>query len=257
MRIDVSLLPALAAVFVLVFARVGAMVMLLPGFGESNIPTRVKLSIALLLTLIILPLHRSAYTVDLNSMTSLGVLMVHEIIIGIVLGATARVTLSALSVAGSVIAQQLGLGFVTAVDPTQGQQGQIIGNFLTILGLTLLFATDSHYLVIAALSDSYRIFAPGDLMPSGDVASLATTAFAASFKLGLQLSAPFLVFGLVFNIGLGVLARLMPQMQVYFVGVPLSIMAGFLIFGLVLAGMMGTYLDYFIGVMHQLTPPLK
>jgi flagellar biosynthetic protein FliR len=257
MRIDVSLLPALAAVFVLVFARVGAMVMLLPGFGESNIPTRVKLSIALLLTLIILPLHRTAYTVDLNSMTSLGVLMVHEIIIGIVLGATARVTLSALSVAGSVIAQQLGLGFVTAVDPTQGQQGQIIGNFLTILGLTLLFATDSHYLVIAALSDSYRIFAPGDLMPSGDVASLATTAFAASFKLGLQLSAPFLVFGLVFNIGLGVLARLMPQMQVYFVGVPLSIIAGFLIFGLVLAGMMGTYLDYFIGVMHQLTPPLK
>jgi flagellar biosynthetic protein FliR len=233
------------------------MVMLLPGFGESNIPTRVKLSIALLLTLIILPLHRTAYTVDLNSMTSLGVLMVHEIIIGIVLGATARVTLSALSVAGSVIAQQLGLGFVTAVDPTQGQQGQIIGNFLTILGLTLLFATDSHYLVIAALSDSYRIFAPGDLMPSGDVASLATTAFAASFKLGLQLSAPFLVFGLVFNIGLGVLARLMPQMQVYFVGVPLSIIAGFLIFGLVLAGMMGTYLDYFIGVMHQLTPPLK
>ena len=154
MRIDVSLLPALAAIFVLVFARVGAMVMLLPGFGESNIPARVKLSIALLLTLIILPLHRNAYHVDLTSISSLGVLMVHELIIGIVLGATARVTLSALNVAGSVIAQQLGLGFVTAVDPTQGQQGQIIGNFLTILGLTLLFATDSHYLVIAALSDS-------------------------------------------------------------------------------------------------------
>ncbi|MBR0696282.1 flagellar biosynthetic protein FliR [Bradyrhizobium lablabi] len=254
MRIDVSLLPALAAVFVLVFARVGAMVMLLPGFGESNIPTRVKLSIALMLALIILPLHRSAYHVDVTSITSLGVLMVHEIIIGIVLGATARVTLSALSVAGSVIAQQLGLGFVTSVDPTQGQQGQIIANFLTILGITLLFATDSHYLVIAALSESYRIFSPGEVMPTGDVASLATSAFAAAFKIGLQLSAPFLVFGLVFNIGLGILARLMPQMQVYFVGVPLSIVAGFLIFGLVLAAMMGTYLDYFLGVMRQLAP---
>jgi flagellar biosynthetic protein FliR len=62
------------------------------------------------------------------------------------------------------------------------------------------------------------------------------------------------VFGLVFNIGLGVLARLMPQMQVYFVGVPLSIMIGFLIFAAVITAMMGTYLDYFIGVMHQLTP---
>src|SRR6202011_1789038 len=167
MRIDVSLLPALAATFMLVFARIGAMVMLLPGLGESNIPVRVKLAIALLLTLIILPLHRTAYHVDLNSMTSLMVLMVYEIIIGIVLGATARVTLAALQVAGSVIAQQLGLGFVTAVDPTQGQQGLLIGNFLTILGLTLLFATDSHHLVIAALSDSYSIFSPGELMPSG------------------------------------------------------------------------------------------
>ena len=254
MRVDISLLPALAATFMLVFARVGAMVMLLPGFGESNIPVRIKLGIALLLTLIILPLHRAAYQVDLTSMSSLGVLMVHEIVIGIVLGATARVTLSALAIAGSVIAQQLGLGFVTAVDPTQGQQGLLIGNFLTILGMTLLFATDSHHLVISALNESYRIFSPGELLPSGDVAALATRAFAAAFKIGMQLSAPFLVFGLVFNIGLGVLARLMPAMQVYFVGVPLSIMVGFLIFALVLSAMMGTYLNYFTGVMHELIP---
>jgi flagellar biosynthesis protein FliR len=245
MRIDISLLPALAAAFMLVFARIGAMVMLLPGFGETNIPVRIKLAIALALTLIILPLHRAAYHIDMQSMAPLMVML---------LGATARVTLSALQVAGSVIAQQLGLGFVTAVDPTQGQQGLLIGNFLTILGLTLLFATDTHYLVIAALNDSYAIFSPGEFMPSGDIASLATRAFAAAFKIGAQLAAPFLVFGLVFNMGLGVLARLMPQMQVYFVGVPLAILAGFLIFAAVLTTMMGTYMDYFVGVMHQLIP---
>lgn len=254
MRIDITLLPALAAAFMLVFARIGAMVMLLPGLGEANIPVRIKLAIALLLTLVILPLHRAAYNIDMQSITALLVLMMHEIVIGIVLGATARVTLSALQVAGSVIAQQLGLGFVSTVDPTQGQQGLLVGNFLTILGLTLLFATDSHHLVIAALNDSYAIFSPGEAMASGDVASLATRAFTAAFKIGIQLSAPFLVFGIVFNIGLGVLARLMPAMQVYFVGVPLSILAGFLILALVLATMMGTFLDYFTGVMHQLIP---
>ena len=253
MRIDVSLLPALGAAFMLVFARIGAMVMLLPGLGEVNIPVRIKLGIALALTLIILPLHRAAYHVDMQSITPLAVMMVHEIIIGVVLGATARVTLSALQVAGSIIAQQLGLGFVTSVDPTQGQQGVLIGNFLTLLGIALLFATDTHYLVIAALNDSYKIFSPGELMPSGDVAALATRAFAGAFKIGLQLSAPFLVFGLVFNIGLGVLARLMPQMQVYFVGVPLSILIGFMIFAAVLASMMGTYMDYLVGVMQDLT----
>ena len=255
MRVDISLLPELAAAFMLVFARIGAMVMLLPGLGESNIPVRIKLAIALLLTLVILPLHRNAYHVDMNSLTPLLAMMIYEILIGIVLGATARVTLSALQVAGSVIAQQLGLGFATSVDPTtQGQQGVLIGNFLTILGVTLLFATDTHHLVIAALNDSYSIFSPGELMPSGDIAALATRAFAAAFKIGMQLSAPFLVFGLVFNIGLGVMARLMPQMQVYFVGVPLSILAGFLIFALVLAAMMGTFLEYFVGVMHSLIP---
>jgi flagellar biosynthetic protein FliR len=253
MRIDVSLLPALGAAFMLAFARIGAMVMLLPGLGEIFIPVRVKLAIALLLTLIILPLHRAAYHVDMQSITPLAVLMVHEIIIGVVLGVTARVTLAALQVAGSIIAQQLGLGFVTSIDPTQGQQGALMGNFLTLLGIALLFATDTHYLVIAALSDSYRIFSPGELMPSGDVAALATRAFAGAFKIGLQLSAPFLVFGLVFNIGLGVLARLMPQMQVYFIGVPLSILIGFMILAAVLVSMMGTYMDYFIGVMRDLT----
>jgi flagellar biosynthetic protein FliR len=230
------------------------MVMLLPGLGESNIPVRIKLAIALLLALIIVPLHRADYHVNMDALSALLVMFVYEILIGIVLGATARVALAALQVAGAVIAQQLGLGFVTSVDPTQGQQGVVIGNFLTMLGITMLFATDSHHLIIAALNDSYSIFSPGEVMPSGDVAALATRAFAAAFKIGMQLSAPFLVFGLVFNIGLGVLARLMPQMQVYFVGVPLSILAGFLIFAVVLTAMMGSFLDYFIGVMHDMIP---
>jgi flagellar biosynthetic protein FliR len=254
MRIDISLLPALAAAFMLVFARIGSMVMLLPALGETNIPVRIKLSIALLLTLIILPLHRSAYHVDTGSLASLLVLMIHEIIIGIVLGTAARVTLSALQVAGSVIAQQLGLGSAVAIDPTGGQQAILIGNFLSLLGVTLLFATDTHHLVIAALSASYDVFSPGELVPSGDLAALATRAFAAAFTIGMQLSAPFLVFGLVFNIGLGVLGRLMPQMQVYFVGVPLTLLAGFLIFGLVIVAMMGAFLNYFVGVMHDLIP---
>jgi len=254
MRIDISMLPALAAAFMLVFARVGTMVMLLPGFGENNLPVQLRLGIALGLTLILLPLHRADYHVDLTSMAATLLLLVHEIVIGLVLGATARVTISALEVAGSIVAQQVGLGFVTAIDPTQGQQGALIGNFLTILGLTLLFATDTHHLVIAALNDSYSIFDPGQLLPSGDVASLATTAFATAFKIGIQLSAPFLVFGLVFNLGLGLLARLMPQMQVYFIGVPLSILAGFLILVAVIGAMMGSFIDYFGGVMHQLAP---
>ncbi len=144
-----------------------------------------------------------------------------------------------------MIAQQLGLGFVTAVDPTQGQQGVLVGNFLTLLGVTLIFATDLHHLVIAALNDSYSLFRPGEIPLLGDVAALTTRTVAAAFHIGIQLSAPFLVFGLLFNLGLGVLSRLMPQMQVFFVGMPLSILLGFLILLLVVGAMMGTFLGSF------------
>ena len=164
-----------------------------------------------------------------------------ELLIGAVLGLTARLTISALQVAGSVVAQQLGLGFVTAVDPTQGQQGVLVGNFLTMLGVTLIFATDLHHLVIAALNDSYTLFQPGEMPLVGDVAAHVTRIVATAFRIGIQLSAPFLVFGLLFNLGLGVLSRLMPQMQVFFVGLPLSILLGLLLLLLVLGAMMGTF----------------
>jgi flagellar biosynthesis protein FliR len=254
MRVDISFLPAIAAAFLLTFARVGTMVMLLPGVGELNLPSRVRLSIALVLTALLLPAHQKAYAVDLTALGPVLILLFQELIIGAVLGLTARLAISALQVAGSVIAQQLGLGFVTAVDPTQNQQGLLVGNFLTVLGITLVFATDLHHLVIAAMNDSYKIFQPGELPLMGDAAQHVTRVIATAFRIGIQLSAPFLVFGLLFNLGLGVLSRLMPQMQVFFIGLPLSILLGLLLLLLVIGAMMGTFVGYLQGVLVDLAP---
>jgi len=254
MQLDVSFLPAYGAAFMLMFARIGTMLMLLPGLGEMSVPVRIRLTIALLLTFVLFPLHRPDYAIDLRLPGPVIIALGQELLIGLVLGMTARLTISALQVAGSVIAQQLGLGFVTAVDPTQGQQGLIVGNFLTLLGITLIFATDLHHMVIAALHDSYRLFRPGEIPIVSDVTVLVTDTIASAFRVGIQLSGPFLVFGLVFNIALGVLSRLMPQMQVYFVAVPLSILIGFLILIVVVGAMMGSFLDYVGGVLRELAP---
>ena len=254
MHIDISFLPALAAAYMLTFARVGTMVMLLPGVGELSVPTRMRLTVALVLTAILLPLHEKAYTVDLQSLGPVLLLGGEEMLIGAVLGLTARLAISSLQVAGTVVAQQLGLGFVTSIDPTQNQQGVIVGNFLTVLGVTLIFTTDLHHLIIAALNDSYTLFAPGETLLTGDIAQHVTRMAATAFRIGIQLSAPFLVFGLLFNLGLGVLSRLMPQMQVFFVGMPLSILAGLLILALVLGAMMSTFLNHVEGVLHLLAP---
>jgi flagellar biosynthetic protein FliR len=254
MRIDISFLPALAATYLLVFARVGTMVMLLPGLGELSVPVRMRLTLALLLALVIMPLHRNAYQIDLRVFGPILVLLAEEIVIGAVLGITGRLVLSALQVAGSVVAQQLGLGFVTAVDPTQGQQGLIVGNFLTLLGITLIFATDLHHLALAALDDSYTLFRPGEVPLAGDMAAHTTRLVAGAFRIGIQLSAPFLVFGILFNLGLGLLSRLMPQMQVFFVGIPLSILVGLIILVFVIGAMMTTFLGYLQSVLQELVP---
>jgi flagellar biosynthetic protein FliR len=253
-KIDVSFLPAIGATFLLIFARTGTMMMLMPGIGEQNVSPRMRLTIAVILAAVLLPLHRADYHFDAGALGPAIVMLVEEIVIGAVLGLTARLTISALDVAGSVIAQQLGLGFVTSIDPTQGEQGAILGNFLTLLGVTLFFATDMHYLVIAALNDSYTLFAPGEVPASGDVAALVTKTVSGAFRIGIQLSAPFLIFGLLFNLGLGVLSRLMPQMQVFFVALPASISIGLLFLILMLGSMMGLFLDYAGGVMHDLAP---
>jgi flagellar biosynthesis protein FliR len=254
MRVDISFLPALAAAFLLVAARIGTMLMLLPGLGEQSIPTRMRLTVALALAMLMLPLHRSAYRIDLSDAAPVLTLLGEEILIGALLGLTARLAIAALQITGSIVAQQLGLGFVTAVDPTQGQQGVIVGNFLTMLGVMLVFATDTHYLAIAALDDSYVLFEPGTVPFSGDMAAHVTTVVASAFRIGVQLSAPFLVFGLLFNLGLGILSRLMPQMQVFFVGMPLSILGGLLLLLLVIGSMMATFLGHVEGVMHELAP---
>jgi flagellar biosynthetic protein FliR len=255
MKVDISFLPAVAAAFLLTFARIGTMVMLIPGLGEQSLPSRVRLTMALVLTAILMPAHQQAYHVDLKELGPVILLLLQEIVIGAVLGLTARLAISALQIAGTVVAQQLGFGFVTAVDPTQNQQGVLVGNFLTVLGIALIFATDLHYLVIAALNDSYNIFKPGEMPLTGDVAKHITQIVATAFRIGIQLAAPFLVFGLLFNLGLGVLSRLMPQMQVFFIGLPLAILLGLLLLLLVIGAMMGTFVGYMQNVLSQLAAP--
>jgi flagellar biosynthetic protein FliR len=253
-HVDISFLPAAAAAFLLIFARIGTMVMLLPCLGEASIPARMRLVTALMLAALLFPLHRTAFHVDLREFGPVLVMLAEELLVGAVLGMTVRLAVSALQIAGNIIANQVGLGFVTAVDPTQGEQGAIVGNFLTLLGVTLLFATDLDHMLIAALNDSYNLFKPGEVPFTGDIADLTTRTVAQAFRIGVQLSSPFIVFGLLFNFGLGVLSRLMPQMQVFFVGLPLSILGGFVVLALIVGTLMTVYLGYIEGVLQLLTP---
>lgn len=231
--------------FFLVFARIGAGLMLLPGFGESYVAPRFRLMIALALALAIFPVVRDGMPELPEKVLSLFLLVFGEIVIGLFLGAAARLMLMVLQTAGMLIALATNLAAAQVFDPSQGTQGTLPGNFLGILGVVLIFATNLHQVMIGALVMSYSTFPVGLEPPVADFAQLATRLVADGFTLALQIASPLMVVALLFQVGLGLLARLMPQMQVFFIGMPLQIIVGFSILAITLAAGMTWYLDRF------------
>ncbi|HVL74154.1 MAG TPA: flagellar biosynthetic protein FliR [Beijerinckiaceae bacterium] len=234
-------LPEIASQFMLTFARVGTLVMLMPGIGEQMISARLRLGFALLLALVMFPFTRTLLPAGGTAPALIG-LLVGEIAVGLVIGLSVRMVLAALQTAGSIVAQQLGLAYAMTVDPAMGGQQAAIGNFLTLLGITLVFATDLHHLAIAAIRDSYMFLPPAGIPATEDAAMLAMRAVGRGFALAVQIAAPFIAFGLLFNLGLGVLSRLMPQLQVFFLAMPATILVGMAILLGVLGVMMAVFL---------------
>lgn len=246
MTIGLDWLPNTAFVYILLFTRIGAILMLMPALGEDMIPARMRLSFALAFTLVVYPLLASAMPVMPTDLMNLLALIFHELAIGLILGAIARLTVSATQVAGAIIAFQTGLSSAMAADPTQtGVQGAVFGSFLSFLGMVLIFATDLHHVALAATYDSYMVFPLDAPLMFDDAAQLAIQTVARAFSIGIQMSAPFIVFGLVFNLGAGILARLMPALQVFFLLMPANIFVGLVLFALLLTMMMGLYLTGF------------
>ena len=116
---------------------------------------------------------------------------------------------------------------------------------MTLLGTVMVFATDLHHLAIGAIAGSYKMIPPGGHLPTGDMLQLVVQLTSSSFALGFQLAAPFLVFGFAVYAALGVLARLMPQLQVFFVAVPINIVAGFFIMLAMIGAIMTLFLNYY------------
>jgi flagellar biosynthetic protein FliR len=235
----------LLTIYMLVFSRVGAMIMLLPAIGDMGVPPRVRLSLALAISLALAPTVARLYTNIPDAPMAFGLLIAQEITCGVVIGAIARPIMSALQVAGYLIATQTGLAYAQTVDPTMGVQGAIVGTFFSLLGTVMIFATNMHHLAIGAIEGSYRMLPPGGAFPTGDLAELAIRYTSGAFLMGLQLAAPFVVFGFVVTASIGLLARLMPQLQVFFVAMPINILAGFLIMMLLLGSMMTMFLNFY------------
>lgn len=248
-----ALLPAILFHYALVFARVGAMLMVLPGFGDQMVLLRLRLILAVLLAVLVTPLIPALPELPAAPVALLP-LVGGEVLIGLAAGGLARIIVASLHVAGTVIAVQSGLAVAQNIDPSQGSQSVVPANFMILTGTVLIFVTNLHHLLIEALVQSYSLFPVGQPAPLGDFARLATDTVAATFLLGLQMAAPFLIFGIVFNLLLGLMNRLMPMVQVFFIALPLQVPASFLIFAATIGLTMTLFTDRFVTLLGPLVP---
>jgi flagellar biosynthetic protein FliR len=212
-----------------VFARVGAAIMLMPGFGEVFVSARTRLLLAVAITLVVTPLVSDLVPANPDGPLAMLMILGREIVIGLFLGSLSRALVAALHMSGVIIGFQTSLSNAQMFDPLNASQGSLIGSFLNVLGVFLIFAADLHHLLLMALVDSYVTFAPGATLPIGDFSVTITRAVGDSFRLAMQMSAPFMVMGMLFYLGLGLLARLMPQVQVFFIAIPIQIIIGILV----------------------------
>lgn len=229
--------------FFMVFARLGSAIMLLPGFGEGYVPQRVRLIFALTVSFVLMPMVADRLPPMPAAIDRFAAHLLVEIGIGLFFGMMTRLILLGTQTAGSVIALQIGMASALVADPTTQQQAAVTGNFLLALTVVLIFATGLDHMTLKGLVGTYGIFPPGVVPPMADVANHASRIVADSFTVSIQMATPFLVYGIVFAVALGLLARLMPTLQVFFIAMPAQLMAGLALLAVSLTAMMLWFLN--------------
>jgi flagellar biosynthetic protein FliR len=236
-------LPGWAFALVLAVCRIGAACALLPGVGEAELPSVVRVGFAVALTALLLPVVAPLMPPAPDDAWRAGTDVVAEITTGLWLGWLARVLVQALPVAGQFAASVTGLASVLQPDPGLGPQTTALARLFSLAAPVALFATGLYALPLAALAGSYRLVAPGALLPSADTTEGVVAAAAEAFALALRLASPFIAAGLAWQVAQGLLARLVPNLQVFAVGLPGQILAGLLLLALLAGGMLAAWQD--------------
>ncbi len=231
--------------FLMIFTRLGAAVMLFPGIGEAYVTPRIRLLFALALSFLLMPVLAPLIPRMPESMPSLVVFIAQEALIGIFVGSLLRLLIAAIETAGAIIAVQVGLSNAMVLNPSQATQSALPSAFLGAAGITLLFITGLDHLMLRGLLRMYELFPAGGGVMVGDMAQAYVKMLAKSFLVGVEIGAPFLVIGLLLFTALGFMQRMVAQVQLFLVALPVQIVAGMTLFAATMGMIMTVWLRYF------------
>ncbi len=221
--------------FLVIMVRVGAMMFIFPIFGNKFTPGLVKILFSFVISLVIFPIVRSIAIANVKEeIFTLILLVLSELFIGLLIGLMSRMVFYAVSYCSQIVSFQMGFGIVNVLDPSTQSRVSIINQFQITVVTLLFLITNSHYLFFEALVKSYFEVAPLQIKLSDDFLKEIITISSTVFKSGIKLASPIAVILLVSNAGFGVMARAVPQMNVFMVSFSVTIGVGFLILGVTL-----------------------
>ena len=224
-----------AAVFLLLMTRVSGVFVISPFFGSINIPVYFRAGAALMMSFVLYPVVDQMGAVQAPpSVLAYMLAVCSELFVGWLIGFVAYVVLSAIQMAGKIMDMQVGFSIVNVMDPTSGQQIPLIGSFLYNLGLIVFLVVNGHHMIIAALFESFRVVPILGMVPHAGLVSLIGDFTAGIFVTGMKIAMPVTFAILLTNVGLGILARTMPQLNIFVVGIPLQIVVGLFVLGIML-----------------------
>jgi flagellar biosynthetic protein FliR len=234
-------LPVLAFQAVLILCRLGAAAMLLPGLGEAEVPATLRAALALGLVFALLPVLSPDLPAMPEDVAALGLLLMTEIVIGIWIGLLARFLALALAQAGQVVALLIGLASPLQGDMVLGASATALARMFSLATAALILSTGLYEIPLRALVGSYAVLPVGQGLPVGAASEAIARVAADSLALAMQLAAPFVLAAIFVNAGVGLVARLAPQAQVFVVAAPVQILGGFLLLMLLLPSMLALW----------------
>lgn len=230
-----DLLAGHAAVFLLLMTRISGIFMISPFFGSLNIPIYFRAAASLAMALVLFPVIDNLGMIQApSSVWAYAGAVLSELFIGWLIGFVAYISFAAITMAGKIMDMQVGFAIVNVMDPTSGQQMPLIGSFLYNLAVIVFLVVNGHHMIIDALFESFRMVPLLGMEFNLSLPIIIANFTTGIFMTGMKIAMPVTFAILLTNVGLGILARTMPQMNIFVVGIPMQLTVGVIILSMVL-----------------------
>ena len=212
--------------FLYAFARIGSSFLMMPFFSSNFIPVKIRLLFTLAFSVVLTPLMVDKMPVPPTTALELTRQIFGEITIGFFMGLVPAIFMTAIDLAGINAAMATSFSNATVLDPQSSSQTTVLSSFLTLLAVMMLVATNLHHLMIGAVLDSYELFHVGEALMTEDMKEFIAKVLSLSFLCGFKIAAPFVLMIVVLYTSMGIMSRLMPQLNIMFVIMPLQVYLG-------------------------------